>query len=261
MNSHARHRLVVLVLVGYLAACASSGSLEAQGAQPSLFRSRRWLDSVATATERAAAAARGATKEALEADARSMRERLSTGDFYPGDRIVIELYGGEEVFRDTLAVRAGQELFIGRFPALSVKGVLRSELDSALTVQLRRYLTQPTVRTTPLVRVLVTGGIGRPGYVTVRGDASVTDVITIAGGLTPLGLVKKSQVRRGDDRVIEPDSMQVVLQTGMTVDQADIRAGDEMRIGEKRQTNWLNLAFTVSILIGTVTSIIALIRN
>ena len=260
MDHHERRRLGWQVLVGLMVAVAGSGALEAQG-QPSLFRSRRWLDSVATVTERAAATAKGDRKEALEADARSMRERLTTGDFYPGDRVVIEVYGGEEPIRDTLAVRAGQELFIGRYPALSLKGVLRSELDSSLTVQLRRYLTQPVVRTTPLVRLLVTGGVGRPGYVTVRGDASVTDVVTVAGGLTPIGLVNKSQVRRGNERVIEPDSVQVVLQTGMTVDQADLRAGDELRIGEKKQTNWFNNVWTISILIGTVTSLIAFVRG
>ncbi|MCU0636657.1 MAG: hypothetical protein MUE41_17435 [Gemmatimonadaceae bacterium] len=225
-----------------------------------LFRTRRWLDSTATSIEQAAARSSGATREALLSDARSMRERLTVGDFYAGDRVVVELYGGEEPFRDTVSVRAGQELVIGRYPPFALKGVLRSELDSALGAQVRRYLTQPTVRTTPLVRLLVTGGIGRPGFVTVRGDASVADVVTIAGGLTPVGLVNKSTVRRGSDRVIETDSMQVVMQTGMTLDQADLRAGDELRVGEKRQTNWLNLAFTTSLLIGTVVSLASLLR-
>lgn len=261
MERHVR-RLPQRLLAVCMVLLTGAGVLEAQErSEQSLFRTRRWLDSAATATERMAASAKGDTREALLADARSMRQRLTVGDFYPGDRVVLELYGAEEPIRDTLSVRAGQELIIGRYPPFSVKGVLRSELDSALTVQIRRYLTQPTVRTTPLARVLVTGGVGKPGYLTVRSDLAVTDVVTLAGGLTPVSLVNKSQVRRATDRVIEADSMQVILQTGMTLDQADIRAGDEIRIGEKKQTNWLNLVWTVSILLGTVTTIIALVRG
>ncbi|MCU0649406.1 MAG: SLBB domain-containing protein [Gemmatimonadaceae bacterium] len=225
-----------------------------------LFRTRRALDSTASALEAQAARAGGASREELLADARSLRERLTVGDFYPGDRVVVELYGGEEPFRDTVSVRSGQELVIGRYPPFALRGVLRSELDSALTVQARRILTQPTVRTTPLVRVLVTGGVGRPGFLTVRGDAAVTDVITAAGGLTPVGLVNKSTVRRGTERLIEEDSLRVVLQSGMTLDQTDIRAGDELRVGEKRQTNWLNVMWTTSIVLGTLTTIVSLLR-
>jgi hypothetical protein len=255
-------RLPQQLLVVCMVLLTGTAQLEGQDRpEPTLFRTRRWLDSAATAVERQASSAKGDSRVALESEAKAMRQRLSIGDFYPGDQVVVELYGGEEPIRDTLSVRSGQELIIGRYPPFTVKGLLRSELDSALTVQLRRYLTQPQVRTTPLARILVTGGVARPGYLTVRSDLSVTDVVTRAGGLTPVSLVNKSQVRRADERVIEQDSMSVVLQTGMTIDQADIRAGDEIRIGEKRQTNWLNLVFTFSILIGTVTTIIALVRG
>lgn len=255
-------RLLPRLLVVCMGLAAGTAQLEGQDRpEQSLFRTRRWLDSAATAVERQAGSARGDTRESLQAEARAMRQRLTVGDFYPGDQVYVELYGGEEPVRDTVSVRAGQELIIGRFPAFSVKGVLRSELDSALTSQVRRYLTQPQVRTTPLARILVTGAVGRPGYLVVRSDLAVTDVVTRAGGLTPVALVNKSQVRRATDRVIEEDSMRIVLQTGMTIDQADIRAGDEIRIGEKRQTNWLNLVWTISILLGTVTTIIALVRS
>lgn len=255
-------RLPRQLLVTCMVLLAGTAPLESQERpELTLFRTRRWLDSAATAVERQAASAKGDTKASLEAEAKAMRQRLTVGDFYPGDQVVVELYGGEEPFRDTLSVRAGQELIIGRYPPFSVKGVLRSELDSSLTTQVRRYLTQPLVRTTPLARILVTGGVARPGYLIVRSDLAVTDVVTRAGGLTPASLVNKSQVRRSNERVIEQDSMAVVLQTGMTIDQADIRAGDEIRIGEKKQTNWLNMIWTVTILLGTVTTIIALVRG
>ena len=89
------------VVAGLLVAVSSTSVLGAQG-QTTLYRTRQWLDSVATATEQAASRAKGSSREALQAEARALRERLSVGDFYPGDRIVIELYGGEEAVRDTV---------------------------------------------------------------------------------------------------------------------------------------------------------------
>jgi protein involved in polysaccharide export with SLBB domain len=260
MLPFARRTVLTGLAAGCLLALEAAAVLAQARPEQTLFRTRRWLDSTATAIEAAAARASGETREALLADARSMRERLTVGDFYPGDQVVVELYGGEEPFRDTVSVRTGQELVLGRYPAFSVRGVLRSELDSALTVQARRILTQPIVRTTPLVRVLVTGGVGRPGFIKMRGDASVTDVVSAAGGLSPIALVNKSTLRRGTERQIGEDSLRVVLQSGMTLDQADIRAGDELRVAEKKQTNWLNVVWTGSILLGTVTTIVSLLR-
>ncbi len=252
-------RISLRAVAGLAFALGTGGALEAQTSN-SLFRTRQWLDSVATATERSAATAKGERREELLAEAKALRERLTVGDFYPGDRFVLELYGGEEPYRDTVAVRAGQELLVGRYPAFSLKGVLRSELDSALTVQARRYLTQPVVRTTPLVRLLVTGAVPRPGFHTIRGDASVTDVVTLAGGLAPNAMLRKSELRRANERVADADSIAVVLQTGMTIDQADLRAGDELRIGEKKQTNYMSWLWGVSLLIGTITTITALLN-
>ena len=130
------------------------------------------------------------------AEAAAIRERLKVGDFYPGDRLVVDLFGGEEPFRDTVSVRTGQKVQLATLPAFSLEGVLRSEADSALAAQARRYIQRPVVRTQPLVRLLVTGAVGRPGFVTVRGDAAVSDVVSSAGGLTPASRLQKSKIKR-----------------------------------------------------------------
>lgn len=221
------------------------------GSEQTLYRTRRFLDSVATEMERTG----------KRAEASAVRERLTVGDFYPGDRLVVDLFGGEEPFRDTVSVRAGQELVISTFPAFSLKGVLRSEADSALGAQAKRYMQRPIVRTQPLVRLLVTGAVQRPGFVTVRGDAAVSDVVSIAGGLTSLSRLAKSRVKRGTGTLVDKDSLSLVFRSGMTLDQADIRAGDELVIDEKKPSNFTSVLWAASAALGVVISIISLTRR
>jgi hypothetical protein len=239
----------VLMVSGIL---ALGGSLPAQSAsEQTLYRSRRFLDSVATGLE----------KSGRTADATPIRERLTVGDFYPGDRLVVDLFGGEEPFRDTVSVRTGQEIQISTFPAFSLKGVLRSEADSALMVQAKRFVQRPVVRTQPLVRLLVTGAVQRPGFVTVRGDAAVSDVVSSAGGLTSLSRLNKSTVKRGAGTLVDQDSLGLIFRSGMTLDQADIRAGDELAISEKKASNFTSVLWATSAALGVIISIISLTRR
>ena len=240
---HALPALVGLIFASQLS--AQSGS------EQTLYRTRHFLDSVATGLERSGKAAEAAV----------IRDRLKVGDFYPGDRLVVDLFGGEEPFRDTVSVRAGQEVVLATFPAFSLKGVLRSEADSALVSQAKRFIQRPVVRTQPLVRLLVTGAVGRPGFVTVRGDAAVSDVVSSAGGLTGLSRLAKSKVKRGDATLVDKDSLSLVFRSGMTLDQADIRAGDELVIDEKKPSNITSVLWAASAALGVVISIISLTRR
>jgi len=223
----------------------------AQGtSEQTLYRTRHFLDSVAAGLERSG----------KSADAAAIRDRLKVGDFYPGDRLVVDLFGGEEPFRDTVSVRSGQEIVLSTFPVFSLKGVLRSEADSALVAQARRFIQRPIVRTQPLVRLLVTGAVGRPGFVTVRGDAAVSDVVSSAGGLTSQSRLAKSKVKRGTGVLVDKDSLSLVFRSGMTLDQADIRAGDELAIDEKKPSNFTSLIWAASAALGLLISVISLTR-
>ncbi|NJK42575.1 MAG: hypothetical protein HC937_02445 [Aquincola sp.] len=241
----ARGWVVLAVLGTALPVHAQSGS------DQSLYRTRRFLDSAATAMERTGKAA----------DAAAVRERLTVGDFYPGDRLVVDLFGGEEPFRDTVSVRTGQEIVISTFPAFSLKGVLRSEADSALMAQARRYIQRPIVRTQPLVRLLVTGAVQRPGFVTVRGDAAVSDVVSSAGGLTSLSRLARSRVKRVEGTLVDKDSLSLVFRSGMTLDQADIRAGDELVTRRKKPSNFTSVLWAASAALGVVDLHHSLTRN
>jgi hypothetical protein len=217
----------------------------------SVYRTRRQLDSIATDLERAG----------KNAEAGVIRNRMRVGDFYPGDKIFVELYGDQEPFRDTLSVRAGQEVILSAYPAFSLKGVLRSEADSALNAQAKRFLQRPTVRTQSLVRLQVTGAVGRPGFYTVRGDAAVTDVVSSAGGLTSQARLSKSKIKRASEIIVDRDSLGTIFRSGMTLDQADLRAGDELAIDEKRQSNIQGLVFTISTVMGLAITVVSLLNR
>ena len=235
------------VLLAFSAASAGAQSTSEQ----TLYRTRGQLDSTASGLERTG----------KSADAAAVRERLRVGDFYPGDRVVVDLFGGEEPFRDTVSVRTNQEVVIASFPAFNLRGVLRSEADSALMAQARRYIQRPVVRTQPLVRLLVTGAVGRPGFVTMRGDAAVSDVVSSAGGLTGVSRLPKSKFKRGSATLVEKDSLSVIFRSGMTLDQADIRAGDELVVAEKKQNNFTGILWAASAAFGLLISIIGLARR
>ena len=243
----ARRGLMIMTAVFAVADSAVAQSASEQ----TLYRSRRFLDSIATGLERSG----------RSADAAPIRERLKVGDFYPGDRLVVDLFGGEEPFRDTVSVRTGQEIQVGTYPSFVLKGVLRSEADSALVAQAKRFIQRPVVRTQPLVRLLVTGAVQRPGFVTVRGDAAVSDVVSSAGGLTSMSRLNKSSVKRGAGTLVDKDSLGLIFRSGMTLDQADIRAGDELAISEKKASNFTSVLWATSAAIGVVISIISLTRR
>ncbi len=243
-------RLPTLVALALMLGCGAS-LLQAQApAEQTLYRTRPFLDSVATSLE----------KNGKSSEAATIRDRLKVGDFYPGDRLVVEMFGSEEPLRDTVSVRAGQEVLLGQFPAFSLRGVLRSEADSALVAQARRYIQRPVIRTQPLVRLLVTGAVGKPGFVTVRGDAAVSDVVSSAGGLTNFSRLNKSKVKRGSGTLVEPDSLGTIFRSGMTLDQADIRAGDEIAISEKKQGGFTGMIWAASAAIGVILSLVSLAR-
>jgi protein involved in polysaccharide export with SLBB domain len=150
---------------------------------------------------------------------------------------------------------------VSTLPAFSLKGVLRSEADSALAAQAKRFIQRPIVRTQPLVRLLVTGAVARPGFVTVRGDAAVSDVVSTAGGLTSTSRLAKSKVMRGKGTLIDKDSLSLVFRSGMTLDQADVRAGDELVVDEKKPSNFSSILWATSAALGVVISIISLTRR
>jgi len=204
------------------------------------FATRTQLESIATDAEHAANSGTlsGAARSAKEATAFVLRQRLRDGDFQPGDRIAITLDGAVKL-NDTVVVRSGRTIVLPDIPEISLAGVLRSELQGHLTTELRRYIRDPQVQTRPLIRVAVSGAVGRPGFYSIPADGLLSDLITLAGSPSPRVEFSRSSIRRGSEVLWNGESVQTALSDGLTIDALLLQSGDEVVVGEARQLNWM----------------------
>jgi protein involved in polysaccharide export with SLBB domain len=178
-----------------------------------------------------------------EADA--IRARLREGDFRVGDVIVLNVVGVAQ-FSDTFQVRAGRVLQLPEVAPIPLSGVLRSELQPHLQRQIGRYVINPTVEAHSLVRVAVAGAVQRPGFYEVRPDAPVSEAVMYAGGFARDGDATRMSVRRAGRTVIPESELRTFVATGATLDDINVRPGDELRVGERRRSNWLETARTLA---------------
>ena len=170
-------------------------------------------------------------------EARLIHYRLDHGDFHQGDRIVVKVQGAGG-FSDTLVVRSGTQLQLPQMSELSLDGVLRSELDSRLTAYIGKYLRDPVVQATPLVRVGILGSVARPGYYYAAADLPLSDVLMSAGGPTADADVAKVSIRREGHVVMDEAKTRTALNDGMSMDMLHLQAGDEISVGRQRNFNW-----------------------
>ena len=248
-------------VVVLLTATATVAAAQAPTAANRHFATRGVLESNASAAESASAAASAeALREAKRAEAWTLRERLRVGDFHPGDRIAL-VVEGQPTLTDTFTVRAGRALSVPDIPSIDLTGVLRSELQDHLTREIGKYVREPKIRAVPLMRVAVLGKVVRPGFYAVPADALVSDAIMLAGGPGSDADLSKSTVRRGTERLLRERDVSVALSDGITLDQLDVRSGDEIVIGEKKRFNALSTFQTIGVATSLIVGIITVISN
>ncbi|MEJ7811563.1 MAG: polysaccharide biosynthesis/export family protein [Gemmatimonadaceae bacterium] len=226
------------------------------------YANRAELESLAAQTERDAAASRDARdRERKQAEATVIRDRLRDGDFQVGDRLTVTVDTALNMQADTFTVRAGRVVTLPEVNEVSLQGVLRSELQDYLTKQYARYLRNPTVKTTSLIRIHVLGAVGKPGFFSVPSDMLVTDVIMVAGGPGPVADINKSVVKRGTREVVSRKALQVAIVNGKTIDQLNLRAGDAIIVGGGQPKNWYNILQVVGFSVAIVGTLYGISRK
>lgn len=200
---------------------------------------------------------KGMTKQDLAA----VQNRLAHGDFAVGDQILIQVQG-DTTYSDTFTVRSGRALVLPSMPPLSMEGVLRSEADSVIVGFLGKYLRNPQVTVTPLIRVGVLGGVTRPGYYDVAAQSLLSDVVmNAAGGLSPQGDMRKTTVNRGNEEVLDSKAVSQAVSTGSTLDLLNLQSGDNINVGVANPNNTLTKVqiitgiLAIPIMIFTITAI------
>jgi polysaccharide export outer membrane protein len=203
------------------------------------------------------AASKASVRARAKTTAQLIRARLDRGDFQAGDRITLQV-DSEPSLTDTFPVGPNQEIVLPVVGVLSLNGVLRAELQTAMSRELGRFLRDPIVRATPLIRVSVIGEVNKPGYYLVPPTAVMSDVVTAAAGPTQNARVEKMWIERGGRRFIEGQPLQQLMAEGLTLDDANIRPGDKFVVPAQNQGNFFNTVRTVSIILSIPLTIYAL---
>ena len=238
---------------------AVSKSLQGDTAHTAMTRAE--LESQEAALEHEAqTASDAATRTSKQAQAAAIKQRLRDGDFQPGDRIAI-IVRGDSTLSDTAVVRAGRTIQLKALPPISLAGVLHSELQEYLTKQLGQYLKNPTVQVTPLVQIAVVGNVGHPGFFWVPADLTITDAIMLAGGPTQTSDLNGTKILRDNKERLSDKQVQRAFASGATLDQLDVRAGDQITVPEKPKHDWVRILQVTGALAAITVSVIALSRH
>ena len=243
-------RLPFSLILGVLAA---TGNLSAQAEKAPPARVE------ATRPELEAIAAHP-PKGMSRADLASIQSRLANGDFAVGDRVLITVQG-DTAYSDTFIVRTGRVLVLPSLPTLSLEGVLRSEADSVISEFLRRYIRDPQITVTPLIRVGVLGGVVRPGYYDVPAQSLLSEVIMGAGGVGATSRVDRTVVIRGNNTVLDSKAVNTAITNGSSLDLLNLQSGDNISVGIERANGALTKAqlvlaiLAIPVMILTLTSL------
>jgi protein involved in polysaccharide export with SLBB domain len=190
--------------------------------------------------------------------ARQVKDRLEKGDLQPGDRIALRVVG-EQTLTDTFTVSTERTLELPNMAPVPVKGVLRSELRPYLTQQLARFIRNPDLQAAALVRVSLSGAVGRPGFYNLPADVLASDAIMAAGGPAGNADVTKTTVRRGVDEILDEKEVASAVQTGESLDQLNIQSGDEIIVGLKGE-GMRGALRTMGMISGALFGIVAITR-
>ena len=172
------------------------------------------------------------TRSIADDEASLIRHRLEVGDFQIGDQVVLIVIG-QPALTNTFTVTDGQMLILPEVGAVSLKGLLRSELQDALSKEIAKFYRDPQVQTQANIRLAVWGEIGNPGYLVAPSEKLLQEVIMLAGGPGQNADQKDIRIKRNGEVIWEGEALQEAIVEGRTIDQLNLRAGDEIEVPGK----------------------------
>ncbi|MEO8295141.1 MAG: SLBB domain-containing protein [Gemmatimonadota bacterium] len=192
-----------------------------------------------------------------------IRVRLKDGDFQVGDQIKLTLSvpitpTGQPTTNAPVTVGPDQMLQIPDISPIPLHGVLRSEVQDYLTQYLSRLFKDQTVQAIPTIRLTISGGVKQPGFYQLPADTPLTDAITQAGGFGGGTDLSKTVVKRSNEELWGKEEMNQFIIDAVTLDQLNLRSGDELIVGQMAQTNWYTTLRTYAIIPGLILSLAAL---
>jgi protein involved in polysaccharide export with SLBB domain len=117
---------------------------------------------------------------------------------------------------------------------ISLAGVLRSELSEHMGRELTRYIQNPRVQTTSMIRLQVRGAVGNLGFHFFPSDMLLSDALMTAGGFSQAADLDDIVLERAGERLMDADDVTVALADGRSLDQLGLQAGDIVVVAEDR---------------------------
>ncbi|MCC7001355.1 MAG: SLBB domain-containing protein [Gemmatimonadaceae bacterium] len=220
-----------ILIISPLGANALSAqvAVSAPVSSSSRMATRTQLDAAAAQFEQFAASSAYSerTRARARVEATTIRRRISDGDFRVGDRIAVRIDGSPGL-TDTVTVLDGRLITLAGYRQVSLAGVLHAELEAKLRLDLADYIVNTTVTARPLLRVAVFGNVGRPGYLSVPGETSIDQLVSLAGGPTSTADMQKLKVVRGEEVMLEPAEVLEAVAEGQTLDGLGFVDGDAL---------------------------------
>jgi hypothetical protein len=256
-----RARLAGLVALYLVAGSSGSEPLSAQlaiGADPgSAVRTRAELEALLAEYELALAspAYSESVKRGIRVEAEHVRSRLTYGDFRVGDRIVLYVQGEPEL-PDTLTVEPGPQVSLPLMGPIPLAGVLRSEIEPHMREAVSRFIRDPVVRANGLMRLAIIGQIARPGFYTIPAETVLGEALMLAGGPTTASNLGGVRIERGATLLLEGEAVQEAMRNGLTLDQLNLQAGDQIVVPERSSRNVFTSVLAVVGAIGSITFLI-----
>lgn len=146
----------------------------------------------------------------------------------PGDRMTVQLFGGEN---RTLRLTVSREGRVN-FPQLGPINVggrtfqsVAADIESRVSRQMIGVRASVSMGDTRTIRVFVMGEANRPGSYAVSGLGTITSAIYAAGGVRPIGSLRDIQLKRNGATVRRIDLYDLLLR-GDTSNDAQLLPGD-----------------------------------
>lgn len=146
----------------------------------------------------------------------------------PGDTIVVQLYGKENLAHSLVLNREGQIQFPQIGP-VTLAGLTFSQAQKVIEqivseqmIGVKASVTMGALRT---IRVFVLGEVKRPGSFTVGSLATMTNALFASGGITDVGSLRNIQLKRRGELVTTLDLYSLLL-NGDTSNDARLLPGD-----------------------------------
>jgi protein involved in polysaccharide export with SLBB domain len=254
MSCIRRFALVSVIGAVLLAGVSPIRLLKAQAvASQGLQRASRaqLAERVAELERQLAAGGRSLNRSAAMTEAAAIKQRLAEGDFRVGNQFVLNIVTSTSTPSDTVSVR---DSLVVSFPAvalpgidpvtipeMSVRGLLRSELDERLTTHVARYLRGVQVRANVLTRITISGQVGRTGFYAASPDRPIGDVLMLAGGPTAEAKLDEIEITRSGRKILAGKDSKKAFAEGRTLDQLDVQDGDVVTVPKKKKINWTQL--------------------